>query len=81
MTIAELGARPRKSAAQPSSLPDDHQVLTFKQWCETNNFSETTGWRILRGPKAKRPKVMQLSARRIGIRKGDNRRWQESRVR
>jgi hypothetical protein len=81
MSLQSLPVRSGKSAARSPASADDDQVLTFEEWCSTNNFSKSTGTRILRGPKTKRPKVMQLSARRIGIRRGDNRRWQESRVR
>jgi len=58
---------------------NDLQVLTFAEWCELNRFSIATGNRIL--ARGEGPPVIQLSKRRLGIRVGDNRRWQESRVR
>jgi hypothetical protein len=58
---------------------DDDEVLTFRQWCALNNISARTGRRILDGPDG--PVVTQLSAHRIGITRGNNRRWQQSRER
>ena len=55
------------------------RVLTFKQWCELNGFSERTGHRILKSGDG--PKVLQLSPRRIGIGENDNAAWQARRVR
>ena len=52
-------------------------VLSFPQWCHVNNISERTGRRILSDGSG--PPVIQLSARRIGIRESDNAAWQESR--
>jgi hypothetical protein len=57
----------------------DDQVLTKVEWCKLNRFSLRTGTNILAGGNG--PRVLQLSARRIGIRVIDNRRWQESRAR
>jgi hypothetical protein len=59
----------------------DDEVLTFKQWCRLNHFSDRTGRRILHGPKDKRPIITQLSDKRIGITRANNRRWQEARGR
>jgi hypothetical protein len=53
--------------------------MTFHDWCALNNFSVSTGRRILAG--ADGPAVTQLSPRRIGITIGANRAWQQSRVR
>ena len=61
------------------ATPLDDQVLTIPQWAALNGFSERTAFRILDG--ANPPRVVQLSAKRIGIRVGDNRIWQESRAR
>jgi hypothetical protein len=57
-------------------ITHDDQVLTFKQWCALNNFSERTGARVL--GSSNKPKVLQLSDKRIGIRVRDNRTWQET---
>jgi hypothetical protein len=57
----------------------DDQCLTFFEWCQINRLSERTGRRILKGPDG--PVVTMLSAKRIGITVGANRRWQESRER
>jgi hypothetical protein len=59
-------------------LPDDAQVLSFRQWCSLNGISARTGMRILRGSDG--PTVTRLSARRIGITKRNNRTWQASRA-
>jgi hypothetical protein len=75
MSLEHSPARTHKDAAH------DDEVLSFKEWCRLNNFSESTGLRILKGPKAKRPQVVQLSAHRIGITRGENRRWQQNRSR
>jgi hypothetical protein len=55
------------------------RVLTFKEWCKLNGFSERTGLRILNSGDG--PKITQLSARRIGIREDHNAEWQERCVR
>jgi hypothetical protein len=60
---------------------DDDAVLTFPEWCELNGFSSRTGRRILAGPPAERPIITWLSARRMGVTRANNRRWQESRGR
>ena len=58
---------------------NDNRVLTFQQWCALNAFSPATGRRIIAADNG--PTIIQLSPRRIGIRIGDNRAWQESRAR
>jgi hypothetical protein len=60
-------------------LPDDDEVLSFAQWCLINNLSERNGRRILGAPGG--PVVTQLSERRIGITRGNNRAWQKTRER
>src|SRR5262249_5014236 len=57
----------------------DASVLSFREWCQLNGIGERTGRRILKSGNG--PAVVQLSERRIGIRLGDNRTWQASRVR
>ena len=58
---------------------NQHQVLSFADWCRLNGISPATGRRILKSGKG--PIVTQLSARRIGITIGANAQWQESRAR
>ena len=58
----------------PRSLPGDDEVLTFSDWCKLNKISKRTGQRILRSGQG--PRVTELSQRRIGITRGNNRRWQ-----
>ena len=69
----------RSALAAPLALSNDHQVLTFREWCALNRISERTGRRILASGNG--PTVTMLSARRVGITVGNNRRWQESRAR
>jgi hypothetical protein len=69
---------PRSHNAPPVAFSDD-QVLTFPQWCRLNAVSPRTGRRILASGDG--PTVTRLSAQRIGITVGNNRRWQESRAR
>ena len=71
-------ARPRAVLPVLPAFADDSEVLTFKQWCALNKISDRKGLRILKGPG---PIVTQLSARRIGITKKNNRLWLESRER
>jgi predicted site-specific integrase-resolvase len=54
------------------------RILTFKQWCALNGFSESTGRRIIRAGKVR---VVQLSERRIGIGELDNADFQAACVR
>jgi hypothetical protein len=70
--------QPRRLRA-PLSASHPDQILTFPEWCALNSFSERTGRRVLTGPDG--PTVTKLSAHRIGITVGDNRRWQASRKR
>lgn len=71
--------RRRSALDAPLTLLHDAQVLTFHEWCQLNRFSERTGRRILASGAG--PAVTQLSARRIGVTVGNNRRWQETRER
>ena len=66
-----------EAAKNVSYTPD--KVRTVYEWCSINGFSLDTGYRILAGKNG--PKVLQLSAKRIGIRDSDNREWQDSLVR
>jgi hypothetical protein len=64
---------------QQTLLEDPDEVLTFKHWCCINKISERSGRRILDAPDG--PVVTQMSARRIGITRRNNRAWQQSRER
>jgi hypothetical protein len=66
---------PHKKQAPESE--NDNEVLTVRQWAALNGFSLSTAERILRGPKSDRPIITQLSTRRRGITRGNNRRWQD----
>jgi hypothetical protein len=79
MSLEHSPERARTKA--PRLQDDDNEVLSIRQWAELNGFSMSTAERILRGPTSKRPVITQLSARRRGITRGNNRRWQESRAR
>jgi len=50
-------------------LRKSQRILSFKDWCALNNFSEATGRRIIRAGKVW---VTQVSERRIGIAEDDN---------
>jgi hypothetical protein len=58
---------------------EDLRCLTVKEWAQLCGFSLMTGKRLLAGGEG--PPIVQLSKRRIAIRVGDCRRWQESRLR
>jgi hypothetical protein len=81
--------RKKKRSALEAPLPlllckerlQDQQVLSFRQWCSLNGFSERTGRRILNGESGHPPLVTMLTDTRIGITVANNRRWQESRAR
>jgi predicted DNA-binding transcriptional regulator AlpA len=60
------------------TLPDDDVVDPFKAWCAANHISEATGRRLIE--RGDGPAIVRLSARRIGIRRKDNRAWLESRT-
>jgi predicted DNA-binding transcriptional regulator AlpA len=59
-------------------LPDDDVVDPFKVWCSERGFSESTGRRLIDSGEG--PAVVRLSARRIGIRRKDNRAWLAART-
>jgi hypothetical protein len=66
-------------ALNEQSRLHDQQVLSFRQWCALNGFSERTGRRLLKSGQG--PIITGLSEKRIGVTVGNNRRWQESRAR
>ena len=57
----------------------DDQVLTFFEWIKLNSISPRNGRRILQSGDG--PRVVRLSARRIGITIRANREWQQARER
>jgi hypothetical protein len=76
-------ARSRAPAAKPApALPaimTGDQVLTVRQWAALNAISYRTARRILDAGEG--PRILQLTAGRIGIRVRDNAAWQEARAR
>ena len=58
---------------------DDDAVFTFKEWCALNGHSERQGRRILKSGNG--PTVTQLTEKRIGISRRNNRKWQTSQAR
>jgi predicted DNA-binding transcriptional regulator AlpA len=76
----EVAARRQNFRKQPQGeMQHPDRVLTFAQWCDLNGFSKATGRRLIKAGEG--PVVLQLSARRIGIRESDNAAWQAERVR
>jgi hypothetical protein len=64
----------------PSLAPlNDDQVLTFSEWVRLNSISPRNGRRILQSGTG--PRVVRLSARRIGVTVRANREWQAARER
>ena len=55
------------------------RVMPIREWCEVNNVSLSTGLRILK--RGDGPPIVQMSARRRGIRVSDNVVWQDRRLR
>jgi len=79
MTIREFerrAAQRRQSDPARDREINQHQVLTFLEWCRLNKISPATGRRIRKSGKG--PKFIRLSDRRIGVTIGDNRAWQEA---
>ena len=61
-----------------STFSDDDRVMSFAQWCGVNGFSKSTGLRICKNGDG--PQFIRLSVGRIGVTRGENRRWQQSRL-
>jgi len=74
-----LQGRAPVSQQDNQTTSDDDRVLRFADWCRLNSFSIATGRRIVQSGQG--PPIIELSARRLGIRVGDNRAWQKTRVR
>jgi hypothetical protein len=77
MTSLNSERRLRQHTLPP--LPDDDQVLTFREWCDLNQISPRTGQRVIHSKDG--PTVTMLSPRRIGITRRANRVWHASRAR
>jgi hypothetical protein len=74
VTLQEAERRRRQSEA---ARDNDSRVMSFRAWCELNDFSESTGRRI----KEKNPDLfIQMSERRFGITVGMNRKFQAERT-
>ena len=61
-----------------AKLPDDDYVDPFQDWCAACGISEDTGRRLIANGEG--PPIVRLSARRIGIRRKDNRAWLDART-
>jgi predicted DNA-binding transcriptional regulator AlpA len=79
LSMALQEANRHRRQGERASQPDDHRVLSLRQWCEVNGISISTGRRIIESGNG--PTFLQLSARRIGVTVAANRAWQESRAR
>jgi hypothetical protein len=58
---------------------DDLKVLTLREWAAMNGISFIAAKRLIASGEG--PRVIQISAKRIGIRMIDAARWSESRLR
>jgi hypothetical protein len=70
--------RTNQMSASPHKFPDDEYVLTFATWCKVNGFCSRTGKRIIKSGEG--PQFIKISAGRIGVTRGENRRWRDSRM-
>jgi hypothetical protein len=80
-TKAQLKAlRAKQHAVREASTDyeNPNQVLTHNQWCALNNFSPSTGKRVLANGLCE---YVQLSARRIGVTIAANRKYQQRMIR
>jgi predicted DNA-binding transcriptional regulator AlpA len=57
--------------------PLEDRVMSFSQWCKLTDISIATGRRLVASGEG--PRILRLSARRIGIRLSDHRAWLEAR--
>jgi hypothetical protein len=78
MSLREQERRQRQRASTEQSSPNSRRVMSFRAWCDLNNFSIPTGRRIIASGEG--PKITQLASRRIGIREDHNAEWQDSRI-
>jgi hypothetical protein len=70
MSLREVERRARQ---RQQSHRTSQRILSFKDWCRLNGFSQSTGRRIIAAGKVR---VTQLSERRIGIGEDDNAAYQ-----
>jgi hypothetical protein len=73
------GRTARKALRENLLCNDDAAVLTFLEWCALNGFSQRQGRRIVELGQG--PVITQLSERKIGVSRKNNRLWQEARAR
>ena len=76
---AQEAERRRHQSERDRAHPDDHRVLSFRQWCELNGISMSTERRIIAAGVG--PVITQLSPRMIGVTVANNHAWVESRAR
>jgi hypothetical protein len=74
MSIMSTGASDAEQEIAGGRVNPDDLVLSFAEWCQVNNFSESTGRRLI---AARAVVVTHLSPRRIGITVGNNREYQQ----
>jgi hypothetical protein len=74
-----MTAKLRTSESEQDEHLNDDKILSFADWCRLNSFSIATGRRIVQSGNG--PRIIELSARRLGIRVADNRAWQQARAR
>jgi predicted DNA-binding transcriptional regulator AlpA len=72
MSLEHSPAKQRRHGGTPFTV-DDLQILTVRQWAALITVSLPTAKRMIKNGDA--PKIIQLSAKRIGIRVGDHRAW------
>lgn len=60
------------------SYIEGDRVLSLAEWYQLNGFSRATAQRLI--ARGEGPRIIRLSARRIGIRVSDHRAWQASRL-
>jgi hypothetical protein len=63
-----------KAKAELPAAVEDDVVLSFSEWIAVNGISPATGRRVLKSGACE---FVQLSARRIGVTIGANRRYQQ----
>ncbi len=72
---------PRQLEQLLPAYANDDEVLTFQEWRVLNKLSESTGRRVIAAGPPVGPVVTQLSAKLIGVTRGNNRRWLQGRAR
>jgi hypothetical protein len=56
----------------------DDRVMSFVEWCGSNNISVSTGRRIKRSGTG--PNFIRIGTSMLGVTVAENRRWRESRI-